>query len=48
MTQTYDNSVFVNCPFDSEYRPLFEAVAFSIYDCGFFPRCISPLAESTN
>jgi hypothetical protein len=36
---TYDNSVFLNCPFDSMYRPLFEAVTFAVYDCGFFPRC---------
>ncbi|MFL5542132.1 MAG: hypothetical protein ACJ8J0_24310 [Longimicrobiaceae bacterium] len=37
--RTYDNSVFLNCPFDPTYRPLFEAVAFAVYDCGFFPRC---------
>jgi hypothetical protein len=36
---TYDNSVFLNCPFDPPYRPLFEAVTFAVYDCGFFPRC---------
>lgn len=38
-SRTYDNSVFINCPFDSAYRPLFEAVTFAVYDCGFFPRC---------
>lgn len=38
MVKSYDNSVFINCPFDSAYRPLFEAVAFAVYDCGFFPR----------
>jgi hypothetical protein len=36
---TYENSVFVNCPFDPEYWPLFEAITFSVYDCGYFPRC---------
>jgi hypothetical protein len=36
---TYDNSVFLNCPFDATYRPLFEAVTFAVYDCGFQPRC---------
>jgi len=36
--KTYDNSVFLNCPFDATYRPLFEAVTFAVYDCGFFPR----------
>lgn len=37
--RTYENSVFLNCPFDPTYRPLFEAVTFAVYDCGFFPRC---------
>ena len=32
-------SVFINCPFDAEYRALFHAIVFAIYDCGFFPRC---------
>ena len=36
---TYENSVFINCPFDPEYWPLFEAIAFSVYDCGYYPRC---------
>lgn len=35
----YDNSVFINCPFDVSYRPLFEAVVFAVYACGFHPRC---------
>lgn len=47
MTRGYDNSVFVNCPFDSAYRPLFEAVTFAAYDCGFFPRCALEMDDST-
>lgn len=31
--------VFVNCPFDSTYKPVFEAVIFAIYDLGFVARC---------
>jgi hypothetical protein len=31
--------VFINCPFDDDYRQLFEALIFTIYDCGFRPRC---------
>lgn len=31
--------VFINCPFDEEYRPLREALVFCIFDCGFVPRC---------
>lgn len=32
---TYDTSVFVNCPFDTEYRPILQALTFAIQDCGF-------------
>lgn len=35
----YDLSVFINCPFDPPYWPLFEAIVFSVFECGFFPRC---------
>jgi len=36
---SYDHSVFVNCPFDEAYRPLFESIVFAIYDCGYVARC---------
>lgn len=39
MARACDRNVFINGPFDSAYRPLFEAVAFAVYDCGFYPRC---------
>ena len=32
-------NVFINCPFDDKYRPLFHAAVFAIVDCGFVPRC---------
>lgn len=35
----YAKSVFVNCPFDKEYLPLFEATIFVIHSLGFLPRC---------
>ena len=35
----YDRSVFVNCPFDPDYAPVFDAVMFAVHDCGFIPRC---------
>lgn len=35
----YDISVFINCPFDSSYDPLFNAIVFAVHDCGFIPRC---------
>jgi hypothetical protein len=34
----YDRSVFLNCPFDEEYQPIFHALVFVIQDCGFKPR----------
>lgn len=43
----YERSVFINCPFDPAYRPLFEAVAFAIYDCGFLPRCALEATDGT-
>jgi len=44
---TYESSVFINCPFDSEYWPLFEAITFSVYHCGFFPRCALEVDDSS-
>jgi hypothetical protein len=32
-------NVFINCPFDDKYRPLFHAAVFAVVDCGFVPRC---------
>lgn len=34
----YDN-VFINCPFDLVYKPLFDAMIFAVHDCGFVARC---------
>jgi hypothetical protein len=32
-------SVFINCPFDLDYAPLFDAIVFATVCCGFVPRC---------
>jgi hypothetical protein len=32
-------SVFINCPFDGKYRPLFRAMVFTTIACGYSPRC---------
>lgn len=32
------DDVFINCPFDDPYRPMFEALIFCIHACGFRPR----------
>lgn len=35
---SYDRRVFINCPFDNDYLPLLQAIAFAVIDCGFSPR----------
>ena len=35
----YTSSVFINCPFDDDYVELRNALVFTVYDCGFVPRC---------
>lgn len=35
----YYRNVFINCPFDPDFRPLFLAIVFTVTDCGFVPRC---------
>jgi hypothetical protein len=35
----YERGVFLNCPFDAQYKPLFEAIVFAVRDCGLRPRC---------
>ena len=34
----YNSGVFVNCPFDAAYRPLFDAIVFVVFVCGLIPR----------
>jgi hypothetical protein len=31
----YDRCVFINCPFDTAYKPILDAILFTIHDCGF-------------
>jgi hypothetical protein len=32
-------SVFINCPYDEDFRALFDAAVFAAVCCGFMPRC---------
>lgn len=34
----YDSGVFINCPFDAAYRPLFDAIVLVVFVCGLVPR----------
>lgn len=31
--------VFINCPFDGRYKPIFDAIVFAVHDLGFVARC---------
>lgn len=42
----YDLSVFINCPFDADYQPLFHATIFAISDCGYVPHCALEVYDS--
>ena len=33
----YETNVFINCPFDETYVPIFDAIVFSVHDAGFRP-----------
>lgn len=34
----YSENIFINCPFDEQYKGIFYATIFTILDCGFFPK----------
>jgi hypothetical protein len=34
----FEQSVFINCPFDQEYSATLQAIAFTVIDLGFIPR----------
>jgi len=37
--QNYSENVFINCPFDDQFNGMFNAIVFTIFDCGFIARC---------
>ncbi len=39
MGASYEKSVFINCPFDSTFEPLFHAIVLTVAARGFKPRC---------
>lgn len=43
----YARNVFINCPFDDDYAPLFEAIVFAINDAGFRPKCARERLDSS-
>src|SRR5215207_2480772 len=37
--EDFGQNVFLNCPFDQGYKPLFEAAVFTVRIAGLMPRC---------
>ena len=40
------DNVFINCPFDTRYKPIFNAIVFAIHDAGFVARCSLEVVDS--
>ncbi len=38
--------VFINCPFDDGYQPIFNALVFTVYELGFVARCARETDDS--
>ena len=43
----FDRNVFINCPFDAAYAPIFEAIVFAVKRAGFEPRCARERLDSS-
>lgn len=46
LSKAYGRQVFLNCPFDAGYRPIYEAVIFAVLSCGFVARCAREREDS--
>lgn len=42
----FDRTVFINCPFDEDYRPILEAIVFCLVNCELTPRLASERLDS--
>jgi len=45
--EEYEENVFINCPFDTEYASIFEAIVFAVNDAGFRPKCARERLDSS-
>src|ERR1700712_2600126 len=47
MTATlYRKHVFINCPFDRDYRPIFNALVFAVHDAGYVARSAQEVRDA--
>jgi hypothetical protein len=44
---SYDTGVFVNAPFDRRYAKIFDAIIFTVIDCGFVARCAMEIDDGS-
>lgn len=44
----YAKNVFINCPFDNVYEPLFNAIVFAVHDMGFRPKSAKDESNAGN
>ena len=42
----YEDSVFLNVPFDKKYKSLFDSLIFVVHDCGFTARSALEVEDS--
>jgi hypothetical protein len=47
INSNYSNSVFINCPFETEYLPIFRSIIFTVFDCGYIARCAREIDDSS-
>ncbi len=46
MPISFERSVFINCPFDEDFAPILQAIAFCVSDLGFYPRLAPEIADN--
>jgi hypothetical protein len=42
----YQKNVFINCPFDRNYRPIFHALVFAVHDAGYIARSAQEVRDT--
>jgi hypothetical protein len=47
MKFSYTRNVFINCSFDEAYLSIFHAIIFTVFDCGYTPRCSLEIEDSS-
>lgn len=47
MPRSYQDNVFINSPFDSAFKPIFDALVFVIHDAGFVARCALEISDGS-